>query len=757
MLLLRNLRISFKIYMAFAVLLGLMVTLGVLAVNRFSLLADESTEISGSILPKLDHLTKMDAMRYALRVMHLKEAIAPTPKEISDARAEMSDRLIDFNKQRDAYDALPKTPEERALWDRFNQQWNAYLKYVDQMHGMVDQGKGADALAMLGKVGGEARATFLGAGDTLHKGIGITEKSANAAAAAAGGVYEHAHSQIILLIAAAAVFGGLTALLVSRAITKPLAQALAVFRNISDGQLDNRIEHYGRDEVGLLVSGLDEMQSKMRAKLRDERGVAAENRSQVEAMNRAKGVMELDPDGNVIAANANALQALGYTLEEIRGRHHSMFVDSGHANTDEYRSMWAKLARGESETGDYRRVGKNGRLVWLQAIYNPIVDSGGKVQKIVEYSSDETSRVALRDQMQLAVEETRVVVKAAAAGDLNRRLDASRLSGELRAMADGVNSLIENIAEVVRQIKTASTEVARGTAEISAGNTNLSQRTEQQSSSLEETASSMEEMTATVKNDADNAAQANQLALVARAEAEKGGAVVGDAVRAMHEINESSRRIADIIVVIDEIAFQTNLLALNAAVEAARAGEQGRGFAVVATEVRALAGRSATAAKEIKGLIQDSVQKVQGGSELVTRSGETLSQIQAAATKVSNIVAEIAAGSREQAQGIEQVNKAIMQMESTTQQNAALVEQASAASDAMAGQARELSEIMARYRISGEDGLSAPAVATITKLPARAKISAEKSSGQSRQARRNKTAPAATLAATGTDAQWTEF
>ena len=748
MSILRNIRISLKLYATFAVLLGLMIALGLMSVNRFSELAGESTEISGSILPKLDHLANMDAMRYALRVMHIKETIAHTPKEVSDARAEMKDRLVDFNKQLAAYDALPKSAEERTLWDHFNQQWNTYLKYVDQMHKMVDDGQSSDALAMLGKVGGEARATFLGAGDTLHREIQLTEKSANTAVATTGSVYGRARSQIITLIAAATVFGVLTVLLVSRAITKPLIRALAVFRNISEGRLDNHIEHQGRDEVGELLAGLDDMQSKMRVKLEEERKTAAQNRSQVEAMNRAKSVVEYEPDGTVISANANGLQALGYTLEEIRGRHHSMFVDAGDANTEAYRNMWAKLAAGESQTGDCRLVGKNGKVVWLQALYNPILDPNGKVAKIVEYSSDETAAVALREQMQLAVEETRVVVKAASDGDLARRLDASRLSGDLRAMADGINTLIENMADVVRQIKTATAEVARGTAEISAGNTNLSQRTEEQSASLEETASSMEEMTATVKNNADNAAHANQLALAARSEAEKGGEVVGSAVRAMHEINESSRRIADIIGVIDEIAFQTNLLALNAAVEAARAGEQGRGFAVVATEVRALAGRSATAAKEIKELIQDSVHKVQGGSDLVTRSGETLSQIQTAATKVSNIVADIAAGSREQAQGIEQVNKAIAQMESVTQQNAALVEQASAASDAMAGQARELSEIMARYRISAWDDPSAsvpaPAVAMITKLPARAKVSGPKKA-------------TAALAPTGTGADWTEF
>jgi methyl-accepting chemotaxis protein len=215
----------------------------------------------------------------------------------------------------------------------------------------------------------------------------------------------------------------------------------------------------------------------------------------------------------------------------------------------------------------------------------------------------------------------------------------------------------------------------------------------------------MEEMTSTVKQNADNAGQANQLATAARDQAEKGGAVVGSAVKAMADINESSKKISDIIGVIDEIAFQTNLLALNAAVEAARAGEQGRGFAVVATEVRSLAGRSATAAKEIKELIQDSVRKVGDGSLLVTQSGQTLEQIVMSVKKVSDIVAEIAAASREQSSGIEQVNKAVMQMDEMTQQNAALVEQATAASQSMADQARDLTVMMEKYQVN-DSGVS---------------------------------------------------
>ena len=295
------------------------------------------------------------------------------------------------------------------------------------------------------------------------------------------------------------------------------------------------------------------------------------------------------------------------------------------------------------------------------------------------------------------VHSTAQVAGAISGGDLTNVVEVSG-SDEIGQLSSALCDMQDKLKQVIGDTQSATASVKAGSAEIAQGNTDLSQRTEEQASSLEQTASSMEQMTATVKQNADNAAQANQLAMAAREEAERGGEVVGQAVSAMSAITASSKKIADIIGVIDEIAFQTNLLALNASVEAARAGEQGRGFAVVASEVRNLAGRSATAAKEIKELIEDSVSEVEDGSQLVNESGERLAEIVQDVKKVTDIVGEIAAASQEQSSGIEEVNRAIHQMDELTQQNAALVEEVAAASVSMGDQAQGLGDIMAFFR-----------------------------------------------------------
>ncbi len=353
------------------------------------------------------------------------------------------------------------------------------------------------------------------------------------------------------------------------------------------------------------------------------------------------------------------------------------------------------------------------------------------------------------------------VAEKIADGHLGHRIDAAR-GDEFGTLLGSLKRMDEKLHEIVGSVRGASDAVGGAAAQLSRGNDDLSQRTQEQASALEETASSMEEMTATVKQNADNARQANQLASGARGQAERGGEVVSRAVGAMAEINTSSRKIADIISVIDEIAFQTNLLALNAAVEAARAGEQGRGFAVVASEVRSLAQRSATAAKEIKDLIGDSVEKVRSGSELVDQSGKVLGEIMESVKKVSDIVAEIAAASEEQAQGIDQVNNAVTQMDDTTQQNAALVEEAASAAKSMEQQAQELVTQISFFRAVSDAAPTVRASSVASKPSANvrsfARPAVKRPAAKSVAARpASKATPAPMAKASGDDSAWQEF
>ncbi len=729
----------------------------------------------------------------------------------------------------------------------------------------------------------------------------------------------------------------------------------------------------------------------------------------VAAIDRVQAMIEFNLDGTIITANANFCKALGYELTEIQGKHHRMFCDPAYTNSPEYANFWAKLNRGEFDAGIYKRIGKGGKEIWIQASYNPIMDAAGKPYKVVKFASDvteekkkalvksamdnSTSNVLMCDRnyvvtyinkaaldklkalegeirkvlpafnadrivgtcidsfhsvpsrqrgvldnpknlphkadiqlgpltlelnvgaivsetgeylgnslewndvtekrkveremarlkasldnarsnvlvcdrsytivyanqasvttlrrleneirkfmpgfavdkvmgsnidqyhknpahqrqlldnpknlpykteiklgpltLDLAVaaimsekgeylgnvvewaditaqkraqNEVDRLIGAAAGGQLGERINAEEFDGFFKALSQGINKMldavvqplaeaqsvlsglaqgdltaqmtgayegefdkmkhslnvaIENLTKTVQAVREGAENVTSGAEQISQGNQDLSQRTSEQASALEETSASMEEMTSTVKQNADNAKQANQLGMAARDVAEKGGAVTTKAVAAMAEINKSSKKIGDIITVIDEIAFQTNLLALNAAVEAARAGEHGRGFAVVAAEVRNLAQRSATAAKEIKGLINESMQKVTEGSELVNQSGKTLEEIVTSVKRVTDIVAEISAASQEQASGIDQVNKAIVQMDETTQQNAALVEEAASASQAVKDQAVELVRQVGFFKTGqGEAGHPAarkPAVSGVTTKPAASK------------------------------------
>ena len=450
-------------------------------------------------------------------------------------------------------------------------------------------------------------------------------------------------------------------------------------------------------------------------------------------------LMLCDSDLNITYVNKAVVALLNNRASELRQVFPGMDpnnlvgvnIDQFHKNPAHQRSLLA----------DPNRLPAKGVIRLLDLVFEvnatAIMGPDGKLMGNMVEWKDMTEQSSAEEQMEKLIE-------AAVAGDLDQRIDTSNYSGFMKGLGDQVNSMMQAVVDPIREstrviqslaegdltksmtgefqgefavlsealndsmsklqqmmaeITQSAGSISSGAGEISQGNADLSQRTEEQASSIEETASTMEEMTSVVKQNADNARQANQLASGARQQAEKGGEVVSTAVTAMSEINASSKKIEDIISVIDEIAFQTNLLALNAAVEAARAGEQGRGFAVVAGEVRSLAQRSAAAAKEIKGLIKDSVNKVEEGSRLVDESGKTLEEIVVASKKVSDIIAEIAAAGQEQATGIDQINKAITQLESVTQQNAALVEEAAAASESMANQSVGLQQLVGQFTI----------------------------------------------------------
>ncbi|WP_407656495.1 methyl-accepting chemotaxis protein [Methyloglobulus morosus] len=308
----------------------------------------------------------------------------------------------------------------------------------------------------------------------------------------------------------------------------------------------------------------------------------------------------------------------------------------------------------------------------------------------------------VRSNLQALIADTDMLSQAALDGRIQVRAEVNNHHGDFRRIIEGINATLESIVTPIITVKTAVDSISTAAREISSGNADLSHRTEQQAASLEETASSMEELASTVKQNADNARQANQMALTASDVAAKGGSMVQQVVDTMYSINESSRKIVDIISVIDGIALQTNILALNAAVEAARAGEQGRGFAVVASEVRNLAQRSAAAAKEIKELIGNSVEKVEDGSKLVSEAGKTMDEIVNSVKRVTDIMGSIAAASAEQSSGIDQVNKAVTQMDEVTQQNAALVEEAAAAAESLEEQAQTLADTVAQFRLDSD-------------------------------------------------------
>ena len=419
------------------------------------------------------------------------------------------------------------------------------------------------------------------------------------------------------------------------------------------------------------------------------------------AIDKAQAVIEFDLSGKILHANENFLNVLGYSLAEIVGQHHRMFVDPAERETPAYRSFWERLGRGEYDTGQYRRIGKGGKEVWIQASYNPILNAQGRPYKVVKFATDITATFKGK-QLEAAVKETSEVIALAKNKDLSGRVPLSGKSGEVATLCGGVNDLLDTLAEVVGSVRDISTRIDEASVKITADSRQLAERTEANASSLQQTAATTEELAASVKHSAGNSKMAVKLGNEASEVAARGGAIVTEAVEAMGRIEQASSGISEIISMIDEIAFQTNLLALNAAVEAARAGDAGRGFAVVATEVRALAARCSESANGVKSLIANSAQQIQAGVGLVKDAGSTLHEIVDAASKVASTVNEISQATTEQANGIEEMARTVAHMDEITQQNSLLAEQSAHVASDLQRETEQLSAMAASFRLGNE-------------------------------------------------------
>ena len=509
----------------------------------------------------------------------------------------------------------------------------------------------------------------------------------------------------VLTAAAAVVLMVLLGWWLRRSVIAPVVAVEAAARAVARGDLEHRVEVRSRDEICRLGTAMMDVTRTLKDVLSAQahmaqRHAAGEISYRMDASAFAGGYGQMVRDTNALVdahvqVQLQAIQIMGryavgdlaQDMPRLPGEQAVITesLDTVKRNLGAINAEIKRLAQAAA-LGDFSL---RGDAAGFQHDFRDMVVGLNQLMDTTERDLGELSGV----------------LQAIARGDLSARMQG-QFHGVFARMRDDVTATSEQLTDIVGGIKQSAQAIQTAAGEIAAGNTDLSQRTEQQAANLEETAASMEELTSTVRQNAEHARQANQLAIGAHSVASEGGAVVGKVVDTMRAIEASSQRIADIISVIDGIAFQTNILALNAAVEAARAGEQGRGFAVVASEVRTLAQRSAAAAKEIKGLIDTSVQDVAGGATLVQQAGETMREIVDSVQRVTDIMAEISAASQEQSAGIEQVNQTVVHMDEATQQNAALVEEASAAARSMEEQALALNEAVDVFVLAGAPGLA---------------------------------------------------
>ena len=743
-----DLPIARKLAVGFTLTTLMTVVLGVFALVRLNGANAELAAMAGNDIPSVRHLGEVRSQLGEFRTYELAQI----------SMLDQADKVADYNKRMDttakvvrdemaAYSALPAGDSERALAATVSAGIDSYFAANKELRAAVGAGDAVLARQVSDDKSRPARRKLF----EVLKELGAFSNTLMEEKIAAANATHHASmiaiiACVVLLSVLAAVMGWI----ISRAITGPLGQAVHAIKSVARGDLSVTTRATSSDEVGQMLAATSDMTGMLRRYSDETRQMAAmhagpdiSHRMPVDfpgvygelAVGTNTVVFDhLDSIKDAIAVlNQYAAGDLSADARRLPGSrailHESM--DAAKASLLAINTQIQSLAQAAAD-GDFTQRGDASRF---QHDFRVMIEHLNTMMEVADGNLTQLSHL----------------LQSIAAGDLTARMNGE-FHGVFASMRDDANTTVAQLTSIVGRIQLASSSISTAAGEIASGNNDLSRRTEQQAANLEETAASMEELTSTVRQNAEHARQANQLAIGAHSVASQGGDVVGRVVSTMHEIDASSRRIADIITVIDGIAFQTNILALNAAVEAARAGEQGRGFAVVASEVRTLAQRSASAAKEIKGLIDESVGKVAEGSQLVNQAGATMGEIVASVQRVTDIMAEISAASQEQSAGIEQVNTTVVQMDETTQQNAALVEEATAAARAMEEQAGHLTDAVSLFKLDTHAAPAAVAPARAAAPPARSAAPAKPRTA----------APAARRAparepALANDSEWQEF